>query len=219
MRLKPTVRLVLWSLAALVMVGGAAGLAAKDLPGIDLTKRLGRVSFDGVKIGRDDGSDLAELKSLVRHMGQAGIPILCYNFMAGTDWFTPAISGTGTSAMEAAIANTVQPGMRAVAVVNGYSILGPWAIQAGPLASAPLHLAQAAGVPTVAIFGPTVPAFGFGPRGPRDVVVEHAALRCRPCSRHGPRTCPLGHHRCLRDIDVNEVLLAVETTGALSRAV
>ena len=41
-------------------------------------------------------------------------------FKAGDGWFTPAISGTGTSAMEAAIANTVTPGMRAAAVVNGY---------------------------------------------------------------------------------------------------
>ena len=41
-------------------------------------------------------------------------------FAAGDGWFTPAISGTGTSAMEAAIANTVRPGMRAAAVVNGY---------------------------------------------------------------------------------------------------
>jgi len=41
-------------------------------------------------------------------------------FNAGGDWFTPAISGTGTSAMEAAVANTVRPGMRAAAVVNGY---------------------------------------------------------------------------------------------------
>jgi len=32
---------------------GTPGLAAKDLPGIDLTKRLGRLSFDGVKIGRE----------------------------------------------------------------------------------------------------------------------------------------------------------------------
>jgi acyl-CoA dehydrogenase len=30
-----------------------SGVAAKDLPGIDLTKRLGRVSFDGVKLGRE----------------------------------------------------------------------------------------------------------------------------------------------------------------------
>lgn len=41
-------------------------------------------------------------------------------FAAGEGWFTPAISGTGTSAMEAAIANTVTPGMQAAAVVNGY---------------------------------------------------------------------------------------------------
>lgn len=38
----------------------------------------------------------------------------------GDGWFTPAISGTGTSAMEAAIANTVAPGMHAAVVVNGY---------------------------------------------------------------------------------------------------
>jgi alanine-glyoxylate transaminase/serine-glyoxylate transaminase/serine-pyruvate transaminase len=40
-------------------------------------------------------------------------------FMAD-GWFCPAISGTGTTAMEAAIANLVTPGMRAAAVVNGY---------------------------------------------------------------------------------------------------
>lgn len=38
----------------------------------------------------------------------------------GDGWFTPAISGTGTSAMEAAIANTVAPGMHAAVIVNGY---------------------------------------------------------------------------------------------------
>lgn len=40
-------------------------------------------------------------------------------FMAD-GWFCPAISGTGTTAMEAAVANLVTPGMRAAAVVNGY---------------------------------------------------------------------------------------------------
>ncbi|HEX5971706.1 MAG TPA: lipopolysaccharide heptosyltransferase II, partial [Gemmatimonadaceae bacterium] len=37
--------------------------------------------------------------------------------------------------------------------------------------SAPLHLASAMGTPTVAIFGPTVPDFGFGPLAPRASVV------------------------------------------------
>ena len=35
--------------------------------------------------------------------------------------------------------------------------------------SAPLHLASAMGTPTVAIFGPTVPEFGFGPLAPARV--------------------------------------------------
>lgn len=68
--------------------------------------------------------------------------------------------------------------------------------------SAPLHLASAMNTPTVALFGPTVPAFGFGP------LAEHArtagvdALPCRPCDRHGPRVCPLGHWRCMRELTV-----------------
>lgn len=66
--------------------------------------------------------------------------------------------------------------------------------------SAPMHLASAMGTPTVAIFGPTVPEFGFGPLSPRVSVVGHETLPCRPCDRHGPQRCPLGHHRCMRDL-------------------
>lgn len=75
--------------------------------------------------------------------------------------------------------------------------------------SAPLHLAAAVGTRTVAIFGPTVPAFGFGPRGEGDRIVELKGLDCRPCSSHGPMVCPLGHHRCMRDLGVDMVLEAV----------
>jgi heptosyltransferase-2 len=63
--------------------------------------------------------------------------------------------------------------------------------------SAPLHLASAMGTPTVAIFGPTVPAFGFGPLAGRSAIVEDDLLACRPCDRHGPRRCPLGHWKCM----------------------
>jgi heptosyltransferase-2 len=83
--------------------------------------------------------------------------------------------------------------------------------------SAPLHFAQAVGTPTVAIFGSTVPAFGFGPRGPRDRTVGVDDLRCRPCSAHGPARCPLGHHLCMRSITVENVMQAIEETGALHR--
>ncbi|MEP7325676.1 MAG: lipopolysaccharide heptosyltransferase II [Gemmatimonadota bacterium] len=79
--------------------------------------------------------------------------------------------------------------------------------------SAPLHLATAVGTPIVAIFGPTVPAFGFGPRGARDLVVEHHNLTCRPCSGHGPQRCPLGHHRCMKELTVDTVLASIKAIG------
>jgi alanine-glyoxylate transaminase/serine-glyoxylate transaminase/serine-pyruvate transaminase len=41
-------------------------------------------------------------------------------FRAGDGAFSFAVSGTGTSGMEAAVANLTRPGARAVAVVNGY---------------------------------------------------------------------------------------------------
>jgi lipopolysaccharide heptosyltransferase II len=66
--------------------------------------------------------------------------------------------------------------------------------------SAPQHLASAMGVPTVTIFGPTVPEFGFGPLASGSRTVGHAALACRPCDAHGPRRCPLGHWRCMREL-------------------
>lgn len=71
--------------------------------------------------------------------------------------------------------------------------------------SAPQHLASAMGTPTVTIFGPTVPAFGFGPLAPRHAIAGVAGLDCRPCDKHGPQQCPLGHWRCMRDLAVTEV--------------
>jgi len=83
--------------------------------------------------------------------------------------------------------------------------------------SAPLHLATAMGTPIVALFGPTVTEFGFGPLRAGDVALGIAGLQCRPCSPHGPPQCPLGHHRCMREITVEAVLAAIEEIGALRR--
>ena len=87
--------------------------------------------------------------------------------------------------------------------------------------SAPLHLATAVGTPVIALFGPTVPEFGFGPRRPGDVTLGHGDLACRPCSRHGPEICPLGHHRCMRELSVDVVLKAIATVASAeeSRAI
>ena len=83
--------------------------------------------------------------------------------------------------------------------------------------SAPLHVATAMGTPIVAVFGPTLPEFGFGPISTGDVALGVSGLDCRPCSRHGPPRCPLGHHRCMRDLTPEVVAAAIEETGALRR--
>jgi heptosyltransferase-2 len=77
--------------------------------------------------------------------------------------------------------------------------------------SAPQHLASAVDVPTLTIFGPTVPAFGFGPLAPRHATAGHQSLECRPCHPHGPETCPLGHWRCMRELDATQIAQAVNS--------
>ena len=71
--------------------------------------------------------------------------------------------------------------------------------------SAPVHLAVAMRVPVVAIFGPTLPSFGFAPPGPGDRVVETPGLWCRPCSIHGGRRCPTGTFDCMNRISAERV--------------
>ncbi|MGO9059855.1 MAG: glycosyltransferase family 9 protein [Candidatus Binataceae bacterium] len=61
--------------------------------------------------------------------------------------------------------------------------------------SAPIHIAGAYGVPTVAVFLATHPRFGFGPFAQRYRIAQ-ADLACRPCSPHGTPRCPLGHFNC-----------------------
>jgi len=65
----------------------------------------------------------------------------------------------------------------------------------------PLHIAGAVGTPVLAIFGPT-DYRGWGPRGPRDVIV-HNRTECWPCGR---REC--GHHRCMTGLAAGEVIRA-----------
>lgn len=103
---------------------------------------------------------------------------------------------------------------RAVSAAGALSLRGSAALiqRAAILVSndsAPLHLATAVGTPVVAVFGPTVPEFGFGPRRAGDIVLGHEDLPCRPCSKHGPPACPLGHHRCMRDLAVTDVAAAL----------
>ena len=74
--------------------------------------------------------------------------------------------------------------------------------------SAPMHLAVAMGIPVIAIFGATVPEFGFAPRGTHDIVLETKGLSCRPCSIHGGDVCPIKTFDCMLSIAPETVVNA-----------
>jgi ADP-heptose:LPS heptosyltransferase len=77
-----------------------------------------------------------------------------------------------------------------------------------------LHLAVGLGIPTVSLFGPGIAA-KWGPKGEGDVAVNHR-LPCSPCTRFGTTPpCPV-QARCLSEITVTEVTVAV--TGLFNRS-
>jgi heptosyltransferase-2 len=73
-----------------------------------------------------------------------------------------------------------------------------------------MHVAAARKRKIVAIFGSTVREFGFFPSSTEHVVVERNGLDCRPCTHIGLSRCPEGHFRCMKEIDVHDVAVAVE---------
>ena len=69
-----------------------------------------------------------------------------------------------------------------------------------------LHVAAAAGTPSIGIFGPTSP-WHWAPLNPLAATIEtETKVDCRPC--HKP-VCKLAHHRCMRDIPPEQLLAAV----------
>jgi lipopolysaccharide heptosyltransferase II len=66
--------------------------------------------------------------------------------------------------------------------------------------SGPRHIASALNTPTVVLFGPIDPRASRNYQ--RDSIELAVPLDCRPCAR-------LGHHRCMRDLTVDQVLTAV----------
>lgn len=54
--------------------------------GMNLSVVEGYLPIEKIKLGIDDGRELELLKTLIRQMAELDIRLLCYNFMAGTDW-------------------------------------------------------------------------------------------------------------------------------------
>jgi heptosyltransferase-2 len=77
-----------------------------------------------------------------------------------------------------------------------------------------VHAARALGVPTVPIFGPTDPRLhSFGPSDRP----QWLHLDCAPCGPHGHRRCPLGHHRCMRELAPEPVVAAALALAGAAR--
>ena len=73
--------------------------------------------------------------------------------------------------------------------------------------SGTMHLAAAAGTPTVSLFGPTTLELGYRPWQSKAKVVQKP-LSCRPCGLHGHKTCPIGTHECMKNVAVSDVVAA-----------
>lgn len=75
--------------------------------------------------------------------------------------------------------------------------------------SAPLHLANSVGTKVIAIFGATIPEFGFYPIGKEDIIFQTNGLKCRPCGIHGGNNCPVKTFDCMKKIDESNIALEV----------
>ena len=164
--------------------------------------------------------DRTRIDSLLRHAGSTDEPFV--SLAPGSAWGTKRwpyypelakrlvedyrIAIIGSKA-DAELAAQITDGLPPERVINGVGL--PLLASAELIGrsrtivtndSAPQHLASAMGTPTLTIFGPTVPEFGFGPIAERHAVAGHESLSCRPCHRHGPQRCPLGHWRCMREL-------------------
>ena len=73
--------------------------------------------------------------------------------------------------------------------------------------SGPRHFAAAFDVPVITLFGPTHIAWSEN-HYRRAVHLQHR-VDCGPCQQ---RACPLGHHRCMRDLTVDDVFRTVAAT-------
>ena len=77
-----------------------------------------------------------------------------------------------------------------------------------------LHIASALNRKIVALYGPTDPT--HAPPFADVVRTIYLALECAPCKQ---RECPLGHHRCMKDISAGVVLEALREMDEVERRV
>jgi ADP-heptose:LPS heptosyltransferase len=73
-----------------------------------------------------------------------------------------------------------------------------------------MHIAAAFGKPIISFWGSTHHQLGFWPLYSQGTdlnkSIEMADLSCRPCTKFGRANCPKGHFKCMRDLDLSQVM-------------
>src|SRR6202453_787246 len=130
-----------------------------------------------------------------------------------------AVGGPGEKALAAEIVAAGGPRVRDL---TGNDLRnGILAVAAAKVAisndSGLMHVAAAAGTPTMGIFGPTSPYLWAPLNGLAATVLTKTQLSCQPCQR---TICTMNDHRCMRDIPASDVAAIAERvlTEATTRA-
>ena len=150
--------------------------------------------------------DLGEAEKLMRKLMSEGIEV----WILGDQKFIPKAALLEKNLESRLLKN-----------FTGKTTLVEWVdliAQAGALVSgdsAAVHVASDLNIPIVALFGPTVPEFGFAPWR-KNARVLSLDMSCRPCDIHGPAICPLKHHRCMKELSADWVHQSLQELLGLS---
>ncbi len=74
-----------------------------------------------------------------------------------------------------------------------------------------MHIAAAFHKKIISIWGNTMSDFGMFPYFPNNflktsILIENKEVSCRPCSKIGYDACPKKHFKCIRDLDINQII-------------
>ena len=120
-------------------------------------------------------------------VGDANDCQLAKEFEKKIIWPTPILNFTGKlSLYETAIALR-----QAQCLLSNDSALG--------------HLAEAVDTPVGILFGPTTEKFGFSPYKEKSKSFS-AQLSCRPCSKHGKKSCRYNDKLCFTSIPKSDIV-------------
>ena len=83
------------------------------------------------------------------------------------------------------------------------------------------YIASALNKQVLAIWGSTSPRLDVEPyyskaflatqkESPYENIIRQPRLRCQPCSKYGNKKCPLGHFKCMEQMDINYIASRVE---------